>query len=207
MRMTKVIEYLFILVLLYFIICNVLIYYCSQQKPDDNADTVVVLGTQVIGTPAVPHPTLRDRLDVAATYLQNNPSTKVVVCGGQGKDESATEASVMADYLAKKGIERSRIYIEDKSTRTAQQFVYANQVIPLGKTVVVTSDFHLLRSIMLAKRSGISDVSGLPADLSFTNLDKYYALIREPLALLNSWLFDHPMEYLKADRSAENDDH
>lgn len=199
MQFIKLIKYGFVLVLLYFVICNIIIYYCARQKPVENADTVVVLGSLVIGTPAFPHPTLRDRLNVAVTYLQNNPRTKVIVCGGQGKDESATEASVMADYLAKKGIESSRIYLEDKSTRTAQQFVYANKVLPLGKTVVVTSDFHLLRSIMLAKRSGISEVSGLPATLSLTNLDKYYALIREPLALLNSWLFDHPMNYIKAE--------
>lgn len=199
MQFIKLIKYGFVLVLLYFVICNIIIYYCARQKPVENADTVVVLGSLVIGTPAFPHPTLRDRLNVAVTYLQNNPRTKVIVCGGQGKDESATEASVMADYLTKKGIESSRIYLEDKSTRTAQQFVYANKVLPLGKTVVVTSDFHLLRSIMLAKRSGISEVSGLPATLSLTNLDKYYALIREPLALLNSWLFDHPMNYIKAE--------
>jgi len=38
------------------------------------------------------------------------------------------------------------------------------------------------------------DVSGLPASLS--NKDKRIALIREPLALLNSLLFDHPMDYV-----------
>ncbi|WP_294610180.1 YdcF family protein [uncultured Gilliamella sp.] len=207
MQFERLIKYGLVLVLLYFVICNIVIYYYAQQKPAANADTVVVLGSMVIGSPATPHPTLKDRLDVAVTYLQTNPQTKVVVCGGQGKDESATEASVMADYLAQKGIATSRIYIEDKSTRTAQQFVYANNVLPLGKTVVVTSDFHLLRSIMLAKRSGIKDVSGLPASLSFTNLDKYYALIREPLALVNSWLFDHPTNSSVVNQSPENHNH
>ena len=62
---------------------------------------------------------------------------------------------------------------------------------------MVTNDFHILRSIMLAKRSNIDDISGLSAPLSYSNFDKYIAMIREPLALLNSWLFDHPLDYVE----------
>ncbi|OCG21276.1 MULTISPECIES: YdcF family protein [unclassified Gilliamella] len=192
MIILKLFNYAVIAILGYFIVCNIIIFIYAQQKPINNADTLVVLGSQVVGTPAMAPLTLQIRLDVAATYLQNNPNTKAVVCGGQGKDESATEASVMFNYLVNQGIDASRIYIEDKSTRTAQQFIYANVVLPLGKTVVVTNDFHLLRSVMLAQRSGVTDVSGLSAPLRFSNFDKYIAMIREPLALANSWLFDHP---------------
>lgn len=192
MNIKKIIIYFIALVLLYFVICNIVIYIFAQQKPESNADTMVILGANVVGNPAVPHPTLQHRLDVAIDYLKDNPHTKVIVCGGQGRDESATEASVMANYLISKGIAATRIYREETSTRTAHQFIYANKIIPLGKTVVVTSDFHLLRSIMLAKRSGIDDVSGLSAFVEFDNKDKSRALWREPLALMNSWLFDHP---------------
>ncbi|MCX8585544.1 YdcF family protein [Gilliamella sp. B3023] len=197
MTIMKLIKYCLILILVYFIICNIIIFIYANRKPLTNADTLVVLGSQVVGTPAEAPPTLQNRLDTAFNYLQSNPNTKVIVCGGQGSDESATEASVMADYLIKKGIDSSRVYLEDRSRRTAQQFVYANQILPLGKTVVVTNDFHILRSIMLAKRSGISDITGLPAPLAYTNIDKYIAMIREPLALLNSWLFDHPLDYVE----------
>lgn len=193
----KLIKYGFLLILIYFIVCNIVIYIYAEKKPSQHAQTMVILGSQVIGTPAIPSPTLADRLDVAVQYLNQNPETKVVVCGGQGEDESATEASVMAKYLIDKGIEANRVYQEDKSRRTAEQFIFANQVLPLGKTVVVTNDFHILRSIMLAKRSGVHDVSGLSAPLAFNNGDKYVALIREPLALANSWLFDHPSDNTK----------
>ena len=193
----KLIKYGFLLILIYFIVCNIIIYIYAEKKPSQHAQTMVILGSQVIGTPAIASPTLADRLDVAVQYLNQNPETKVVVCGGQGEDESATEASVMAKYLIDKGIEANRVYQEDKSRRTAEQFIFANRVLPLGKTVVVTNDFHILRSIMLAKRSGVHDVSGLSAPLAFNNGDKYVALIREPLALANSWLFDHPSDNTK----------
>lgn len=193
----KLIKYGFLLILIYFIVCNIVIYIYAEKKPSQHAQTMVILGSQVIGTPAIASPTLADRLDVAVQYLNQNPETKVVVCGGQGEDESATEASVMAKYLIDKGIEANRVYQEDKSRRTAEQFIFANRVLPLDKTVVVTNDFHILRSIMLAKRSGVHDVSGLSAPLAFNNGDKYVALIREPLALANSWLFDHPSDNTK----------
>lgn len=193
----KLVKYGFLLILVYFIVCNIFIFIYAQQKPSQHAQTMVILGSQVLGTPAVASPTLADRLDVAVQYLNENPETKVVVCGGQGEDESATEASVMAKYLIDKGIDANRVYQEDKSRRTAEQFIFANRVIPLGKTVVVTNDFHILRSIMLAKRSGIHDVSGLSAPLALNNGDKYVALIREPLALANSLLFDHPSDNTK----------
>lgn len=195
--LVKLIKYGFLLIFFYFIVCNIFIFIYAQQKPSQHAQTMVILGSQVLGTPAVASPTLADRLDVAVQYLNENPETKVVVCGGQGEDESATEASVMAKYLIDKGIDANRVYQEDKSRRTAEQFIFANRVLPLGKTVVVTNDFHILRSIMLAKRSGIHDVSGLSAPLAFNNGDKYVALIREPLALANSWLFDHPSDNTK----------
>ncbi len=188
----KLFKYGLALILTYFVITNIVIYLYSKQKPEPDADTLVVLGALVVGKPAVPHYTLAQRLDVAYDYLQRNPRTKVVMCGGQGNNESATEASVMAQYLINKGIDPKRVYQEDKSTRTAQQFVYANRVLPLGKTVVVTNDFHMLRSLMLAKRSGFNEISGLSAPLGWGNEEKYVALIREPLALANSWLFDHP---------------
>lgn len=193
----KLVKYGFLLILVYFIVCNIFIFIYAQQKPSQHAQTMVILGSQVLGTPAVASPTLADRLDVAVQYLNENPETKVVVCGGQGEDESATEASVMAKYLIDKGIDANRVYQEDKSRRTAEQFIFANRVLPLGKTVVVTNDFHILRSIMLAKRSGIHDVSGLSAPLALNNGDKYVALIREPLALANSLLFDHPSDNTK----------
>ena len=197
MTIINLIKYCLIALLVYFIICNVVIFIFAKQKPAANADTLVVLGSQVVGTPAQAPLTLQIRLNTAINYLQNNPNTKVIVCGGQGPDESATEASVMAKYLIDNGINADRVYQEDQSKRTAEQFIFANRVLPLGKTVIVTNDFHILRSVMLARRSGINDVSGLSAPLSFNNGDRYVALIREPLALANSWLFDHPSNNTK----------
>ncbi|WP_140920596.1 YdcF family protein [Limnobaculum xujianqingii] len=188
----KLLKYSLSFLLPFFIIGNVLIAHYKGIEPEAGADSMIILGAQVIGNPAKPSRTLRERLDVAIPYLKENPNTRVIVCGGQGRKETATESSVMKSYLINNGIESQRIYEEDQSTRTIHQFIYSRSLTELGKTVIVTSDFHMLRSFMLARRSGIEDISGLPAAVGRESRETRRAFFREPLALLNSFLFDHP---------------
>ena len=66
-------------------------------KPVKNLDYIIVLGAQVkeSGSSVI----LRYRLDRAVSYLKENDNTLVIVSGGQGANEKATEASVMKEYL------------------------------------------------------------------------------------------------------------
>ncbi|ECW8241084.1 YdcF family protein, partial [Listeria monocytogenes] len=159
----------------------------TRTKPSDNADTVLILGAKVNGDPAEPAEVLKERLDAAVTYLNENPTMQVVVSGGQGEDESASEASAMEEYLVNKGITRSRIKIEDKSRRTEENIKYSKGKFNLGKTVIVTSDYHMYRALMLAKRQGL-DASGLPAKSQ--SVIKIKNMMRETLSITYAWVFD-----------------
>lgn len=66
-------------------------------KPVKNLDYIIVLGAQV--KESGPSVILRYRLDRAVSYLKENDNTLVIVSGGQGANEKATEASVMKEYL------------------------------------------------------------------------------------------------------------
>ena len=66
-------------------------------KPVKNLDYIIVLGAQV--KESGPSVVLRYRLDRAVSYLKENDNTLVIVSGGQGANEKATEASVMKEYL------------------------------------------------------------------------------------------------------------
>lgn len=48
-------------------------------------------------------------MDAAVAYLNEYPKAKVIVSGGQGADESTTEAAVMEEYLVNEGIARNQI--------------------------------------------------------------------------------------------------
>lgn len=154
---------------------------------------MVVLGCKVESWG--PSTLLRDRLDEALTYLEDHPDMTVVVSGGQGPDEPKAEATAMADYLVENGFPREQILVEDQSHNTVQNFrrtyeLLEKQNVEMEDGVLVVSNgFHLTRARMLAARTGFDEVSTLAAPTSHmpSRLKMY---IREPLALVKSFVFD-----------------
>lgn len=154
---------------------------------------MVILGCQLHDWG--PSVMLQDRLDKALEYLASHPDMTVVVSGGQGENEPAAEAQGMADYLADHGFARENIILETQSHNTHQNLVYsAKHLEEAGLdikdgVVIVSNGFHLTRAKMLAGRAGYENVSVLAAPSSHTptRLKMY---VREPLALVKSFVFD-----------------
>ena len=156
---------------------------------------MIILGCQV--RESGPSVLLQDRLDEALAYLEDHPDMTVVVSGGQGPDEPTTEAQAMADYLVEHGVEEEQILLEDRSHNTAQNLRYSRALLERGecgllrrRVLVVSNGFHLTRVRMLAERAGFErNVSTLAAPASHLP-SRLHMYIREPLALVKSFLFD-----------------
>ena len=124
-----------------------------HDYPPDTQTTAVVLGCKVKdGRPSL---MLKKRLDAAYRYLSENPDVKVVVSGGKGDDEVISEAQCMKEYLTGKGISPERIYMEDKSTDTAENLLFSKELILseglYTDITIVTDGFHQLRADMIAE--------------------------------------------------------
>ena len=124
----------------------------------DDYDALIVLGAAVHGDRVTW--VLSNRLDTAYDYAAAHPNTTLVVSGGQGDGESVTEASAMAGYLVRRGIDQSRILLEDKATSTAENFAFSKAIIDeqLGKDAsigFVTTRFHVYRAGRVALKGGI----------------------------------------------------
>ena len=165
----------------------------AHDSIDGDPQVMIILGCQLHDWG--PSVMLQDRLDKALEYLEDHPDMTVVVSGGQGENEPATEAQGMADYLADHGFARENIILETQSHNTHQNLTYsarhleeAGVDIKAG-VVIVSNGFHLTRAKMLAGRAGYENVSVLAAPSSHTptRLKMY---IREPLALVKSFVFD-----------------
>ncbi len=128
---------------------------CTQ--PQENA-TVIVLGCQVRGEE--PSRMLADRCDAALEYLKAHPDAKCVAAGGQGSGEQITEAQAIKNYLVSKGIAVERIYLEGRSTNTAENLAFSAEIIAengLPTDVVIASDnFHQLRAAIFARRNSLT---------------------------------------------------
>mgnify|MGYP003095568524 CR=1 FL=1 len=118
----------------------------------------------------------------------------LVVCGGQGPDELVPEAHAMRDYLIAQGVPEERIIVEDASRTTAEnlgnaQHLMASRSAAEGRRddgcIVVTSEFHAVRTWLWARRAGLDcrGVVGKPTR-------PYYlvgSLARDYLALLKGY--------------------
>ncbi len=152
------------------------------------SDYLIVLGARVRGENL--SLTLKARLDVAYEYLIENPNTKAVLSGGQGAGEDISEAEAMRRYLVGKGIDESRLCLEDQSTDTSENLKYSFNIIDAQKedasVIVVTNRFHVLRSKMIAKDLG-KDVSGIGANTLPYLIPTYY--LREFFAVVAETVF------------------
>ncbi len=161
--------------------------YGTADTTNYNEDYLIILGCGVNGTE--PSESLRMRLDKALKYTDRNPDCTVIVTGGQGDGEDITEAEAMQIYLTDNGIPPERILMEDKSTSTSENFIYANKLVNgelACKTVVfITNDFHIYRAISLAKLNGF-DFNHLCADTPTSAIIPSY--LRETLALVQMYI-------------------
>lgn len=136
----------------------------SQMHANGQAglDYIIVLGAQV--RKDGPSPVLRYRLDKAVEYLNENPDTVCIVSGGQGSNEPWPEAEGMAQYLQQKGIDATRILLEDQSQTTEQNIINSKKLMKDGASVgIVTNNFHVFRAMQIAGKYGLSDSCGIAA--------------------------------------------
>lgn len=156
------------------------------QKGQDNLDYIIVLGAQLKENG--PSYTLQMRLDAAYEYLIKNAETKVIVSGGQGSNEPDTEAQGMYDYLVGRGISPNRILMEDNSTNTNENIKYSRELMDVERDSIgiVTSDFHVFRSLKLAKAAGYQNVCGIAAESHLFFLPNN--MLREFLGIVKDFL-------------------
>ena len=158
----------------------------SEEEP--GLDYVIVLGAKV--KEHTVSNSLKKRLDKAIDYAQKNPETYLVLSGGKGADEPISEAQVMYKYLVYNGVRPEQLLLEDRSASTVENIAYSRLVIeghrerlrlereqqekkrrePYlmvdDKPVeigVLTSNFHVFRARMIARKWGFEHVYGISA--------------------------------------------
>lgn len=162
-------------------------FIVSAAHPADEppCEYIIVLGAGVNGT--VPSLTLSERINGAYTYLTANPETVAVLTGGQGPRESITEAACMFRELTRKGIDPSRLILEDRATNTIENLRYSIALLEKEagscptRVGIVSSEYHLFRAKCFARNLGLDPV-GIPAKTSWFTLRLNYYL-REIVAV------------------------
>ncbi len=160
----------------------------DDEMPQNAPEFVVVLGAQINGDQ--PSLTLKKRLDRAYEYMTEHPQATVFVSGGQGPDETQTEASVMAAYLERRGIAPERIVREEQASDTRENLIFSAELaqergVDTGGVLIITSDFHMARAKYIARTLGMTPY-GLTSDTWPWILKVNYEL-REVFAFVKAW--------------------
>lgn len=125
----------------------------------DLVDVIVVLGCGLVE--GAVSPLLAARVDKAVAEYTSREDTGtpplLVMSGGQGADETRAEAEAMAEYARGRGIPGDRILMETQSTNTEENLLFTEEVLEDAGLVdpallIVTSNFHVLRSVSLSRQ-------------------------------------------------------
>lgn len=122
-----------------------------EPVADGTNDYAVILGAKVKQDSL--SLSLRYRLDAALAYANENPHVTLILSGGQGSDEPMSEAEAMRQFLTDKGIEESRLLLEDASTSTYENLLFSKKLLPfdVDSITIISSDFHLARAQRIAR--------------------------------------------------------
>ncbi|GAB3519091.1 YdcF family protein [Arthrobacter monumenti] len=147
--------------------------FFSRPRHPPKAGVVIVLGSAL--NRGNVSPMLADRLDAACSICEaTKPGAGplLIVSGGPGRAETRSEAAAMAGYLAAKGVPQERLILEEKAATTRQNIKFTKSLLEAeaggggsvatagasvasGAVVVVTSDFHVLRTAGICRRMGL----------------------------------------------------
>lgn len=150
-------------------------------------DALVVLGCGVRGDRVSVG--LARRLDKAVGCYRANPDVLLVVSGGQGPQETITEAEAMRRYLVAAGVPNAQIVKEEQATSTLENLQFADAILrehfPNGcRAALVTSSFHVFRAERVARKLGLEyghyGASSIWYTVPMNNL-------RELCAIVNEW--------------------
>ncbi len=176
--MGKALVIFMVTITLFFTFSSFFVYLYSKRKyPSENADCIIVLGAK-IRLDGTPSNTLMYRLDAAATAYSQKRAPVIIVTGGQGPDEHEPEAHVMKRYLTQKGIPENNVYADAYSKNTIENLKNACTIMALLKlntAVIATTDYHMPRARLIAKRLGIktSAAPSRPGRRFLTRLTAY----------------------------------
>lgn len=188
--MKKVLIAIIVIVIIVFLsILAFIVYKENTLDKPEGYDSIIVLGAQVKpdGNLSVQ---LQWRMNSAlGTY--NNYNCLIVTCGAQGIDEPIEEGVAMRNWLIQNNVPEDMVIAETESFSTYQNIENAMEILTakgLNKPVIVTSDYHLPRSMAIASDNGL-----LPQGIASPTKPSYWVKnhFREVLAWCKYWLIKY----------------
>lgn len=160
-------------------LCNILLLSLSERFPrwqDDGRtpDGIIVLGGTIDADASVVRNSLEmnsagERITAMLELAQRFPQAKIVFSGGSSSmiETTMSEAPVAGDVLKRFGVDPARIVLENDSRTTDENAVFSARMLqpkPGQRWLLVTSSWHMPRSIGVFRKAGFADIEAYPVD-------------------------------------------
>lgn len=156
---------------------------------DRSTNAALVLGASVRAG-QTPSGVLQHRLETAIS-LYNEGKVGWFLVSGDNRSPFYNEPRVMRKYLLEKGVPHYHIVSDYAGRRTHDSIRRAQMVFKLKNVVLVTSDFHMPRSLFIAQNLGLDAIGVSAPTESFPILTRVNFYVREWLAchkaMLDYW--------------------
>lgn len=155
--------------------------FAPPATPPDRVRAIVMLGGATLARPSTARGTTElndagDRLTTTLWLARLYPDARIVLSGGGGlvAGETESEAQTAERFFLAMGIEGERLVLEETSRNTAENAALTRDMLRGGEGVVilVTSAFHMPRSVGLFRAEGV-DVVPWPTDFRSTGTEGF----------------------------------
>lgn len=138
--------------LLYVLYATISIVFYSNVNELTKADSTIVLGARVWEDK--PLPVFEERINHAIWLYKNGYVDKLMI--GKGNDHS--DSSIAKKYAIDHLVPEEDIYIEEQSTMTQDNILYAAKIVDENNmsTVIIVSDpLHMKRALLMERDYGL----------------------------------------------------
>jgi vancomycin permeability regulator SanA len=162
-------------------------YIFGSAADAPECDAVMVLGAFVYSSGA-PGQILMDRLDYGYALYVQGKAKKILVSGDHGQNDY-DEVNAMKAYLVKKGVPSEDVFMDHAGFNTYDSMYRAKEIFCIGSLLISTQEFHINRSVYIARKLGI-DAYGYPCadkpsyNMTMLNFRESFARVKAFLDLL-----------------------
>jgi len=149
-----------------------------------NAYCGLVLGAKVYKNGEL-SPVTQDRIITAFELYKKGKIKRILVSGDHGQ-EKYDETNTMKKHLLLMGIPGRDIFTDHAGFNTYNSVVRARRIFHVKNMIIITQEFHLNRSVYIARKNGIKAYGIISDKRKYLFSDRYE--IREYLARVKSFL-------------------
>ncbi len=160
----------------------------AEQDTKLKSDSILVLGARSYINGKY-NPCLVARMDHAVDLYKSEYAPKILVSGGNDKEDGVNEAETMRKIAMEKGVRPEDILMEKSATSTYENFHLSQDILKKNKLqslIIVTEPFHIARASLVADNLGLPHTSSPAKENSCWLPNKYLTkyFLKEPFAIM-----------------------